>query len=241
MVMSAETEVLVYQVQERDPFLEAEQLVDWLSDYLTASRLEEQPRIPDTLPLLTSRRLQALTGDVPVESQLAVTRAAFQGLTTDSQYNAFLYIAGYPLEAIKALGDVVDDDERYPIQQLFLAANYVMKRSAPPKIVEAHIYMSADRFAKRFGAAALSEDIQLGGLNDFEEEWKLDGLCNQTDPDVFFPEKGEAANAKAAKSICTKCPVRDECLKSALEGDEPFGIWGGTTERERRKLKRQSA
>ncbi len=238
-VVSAEHAVFLEIEESRDPLLEAEQVADWLSGYLLATKPEEHPSVPEELPLLTHRRLQALAGDVPVESQLALTRAAFHGLPKGSQYNAFLYISGYPLEAIKALGDIVDDDEQYPIQQLFLAAQYLMKRGHVPKTREAHIYMSADRFAEKFGAAAVAQDIQLGGSNDFEENWKLDGLCNQTDPEVFFPERNESP--KEAKRICATCPVREECLESALKNKEQFGIWGGTTARERSKLKRRIA
>jgi WhiB family redox-sensing transcriptional regulator len=53
---------------------------------------------------------------------------------------------------------------------------------------------------------------------------------------VFFPEKG--GSTREAKRICGECPVRAECLEYALEEDERFGIWGGMSERERRKLKR---
>lgn len=63
-----------------------------------------------------------------------------------------------------------------------------------------------------------------------------DALCAQTDPEVFFPEKG--GTTKEAKRICARCEVRDACLTFAVEGDERFGVWGGLSERERRNLKR---
>jgi WhiB family redox-sensing transcriptional regulator len=69
-----------------------------------------------------------------------------------------------------------------------------------------------------------------------EPTWQDKGLCAQTDPEAFFPEKG--GSTREAKKICGRCEVKDECLDYALEHDERFGIWGGLSERERRALKR---
>jgi WhiB family redox-sensing transcriptional regulator len=69
-----------------------------------------------------------------------------------------------------------------------------------------------------------------------EPEWHERALCAQTDPEAFFPEKG--GSTREAKKICTGCEVRSECLSYALAHDERFGIWGGLSERERRRLKR---
>ncbi len=69
--------------------------------------------------------------------------------------------------------------------------------------------------------------------------WQRDALCSQTDPEAFFPEKG--GSTRDAKKICVSCDVRDECLNYALANDERFGIWGGLSERERRKLRKTSA
>lgn len=69
-----------------------------------------------------------------------------------------------------------------------------------------------------------------------EEQWQDRALCAQTDPEAFFPEKG--GSTREAKRICMGCEVRGECLEYALANDERFGIWGGLSERERRRLKR---
>lgn len=69
-----------------------------------------------------------------------------------------------------------------------------------------------------------------------DSTWQDSALCAQTDPDAFFPEKG--GSTREPKKICLDCPVRQECLEAALARDERFGIWGGLSERERRKLKR---
>lgn len=70
-----------------------------------------------------------------------------------------------------------------------------------------------------------------------EQDWQEQALCAQTDPEAFFPEKG--GSTREAKRICKACGVRDECLEYALEHDERFGIWGGLSERERRRLKKR--
>ncbi len=69
-----------------------------------------------------------------------------------------------------------------------------------------------------------------------DDEWQERALCAQTDPEAFFPEKG--GSTREAKRICMGCEVRDACLDYALAHDERFGIWGGLSERERRRLKR---
>jgi WhiB family redox-sensing transcriptional regulator len=66
-------------------------------------------------------------------------------------------------------------------------------------------------------------------------DWQEEGLCRQVDPELFYPEKGQSS--ASAKLICSRCPVKDECLRFALDRDEPFGIWGGTSEQDRRKMK----
>ena len=66
--------------------------------------------------------------------------------------------------------------------------------------------------------------------------WQERALCAQTDPEAFFPEKG--GSTREAKRICSGCEVRAECLDYALAHDERFGIWGGLSERERRRLRR---
>ena len=76
---------------------------------------------------------------------------------------------------------------------------------------------------------------------DNEQEvlsWQADSLCAQTDPEAFFPEKG--GSTREAKKICASCEVRTNCLEYALENDERFGIWGGLSERERRKLRKRA-
>lgn len=80
------------------------------------------------------------------------------------------------------------------------------------------------------------DPVLLADETDSALAWQADALCAQTDPEAFFPEKG--GSTRDAKRICASCQVRSECLEYALENDERFGIWGGLSERERRKLRR---
>ena len=84
-----------------------------------------------------------------------------------------------------------------------------------------------------------AEPLVQGDLDDDGElSWQGDALCAQTDPEAFFPEKG--GSTRDAKKVCGACMVRSECLEYALENDERFGIWGGMSERERRRLRKQA-
>ena len=76
------------------------------------------------------------------------------------------------------------------------------------------------------------------GADADAESWMEQALCAQTDPEAFFPEKG--GSTREAKKICAQCPVRAQCLEYALANDERFGIWGGLSERERRRLRRRA-
>jgi WhiB family redox-sensing transcriptional regulator len=71
-----------------------------------------------------------------------------------------------------------------------------------------------------------------------ESDWTERALCAETDPEAFFPEKG--GSTREAKKVCLGCDVRSECLEYALMNDERFGIWGGLSERERRRLKKSA-
>ena len=90
-------------------------------------------------------------------------------------------------------------------------------------------------------------DFAMGGLTFIPNNgtgnpdlgWQERALCAQTDPEAFFPEKG--GSTREAKRVCMSCDVRSECLEYALAHDERFGIWGGLSERERRRLKRRPA
>lgn len=71
---------------------------------------------------------------------------------------------------------------------------------------------------------------------DEAQPWQDRALCAQTDPEAFFPEKG--GSTREAKQVCRGCEVRAQCLQYALSTEQRAGIWGGLSDRERRRLKR---
>jgi WhiB family redox-sensing transcriptional regulator len=74
-------------------------------------------------------------------------------------------------------------------------------------------------------------------LETHDHGWRGEALCAQTDPELFFPEKG--GSPAPALRVCRVCPVRLPCLAFALAGDERHGVWGGLSERERRRVRRR--
>ena len=77
-------------------------------------------------------------------------------------------------------------------------------------------------------------------MRDFDD-WRQGAACRDQDPELFFPltEMGPGARqVDRAKAVCARCPVRADCLAYALEGGLDHGIFGGTTESERRELRR---
>ncbi|MDX3802829.1 WhiB family transcriptional regulator [Streptomyces sp. AK04-3B] len=74
------------------------------------------------------------------------------------------------------------------------------------------------------------------------DDWRQHAACRREDPDLFFPigTSGPALmQEEQAKSVCRRCPVQEACLEWAMETDQTLGVWGGTSETERRALKRR--
>ncbi|PZS06271.1 MAG: WhiB family transcriptional regulator [Pseudonocardiales bacterium] len=75
-------------------------------------------------------------------------------------------------------------------------------------------------------------------------DWRHRALCRDEDPELFFPigNTGPAlSQIDAAKAVCRRCPVTEDCLSWALESGQDAGVWGGMSEDERRALKRRRA
>src|ERR1700687_1996770 len=72
-----------------------------------------------------------------------------------------------------------------------------------------------------------------------DRDWQSRANCLGVDPDVFCPERG--ASTREAKEVCRGCVVREDCLEYALANGEKFGIWGGMSARERRRIRRRRA
>ena len=125
----------------------------------------------------------------------------------------------------------IDDDLRAnqagfqptPVQDLGKAA---LEASAQP---------TTEASTRVRDAASLREKL-LGGL---DMSWQKQASCLGTHPNLFFPERG--ASVREAKAVCRPCPVRQNCLDFAIAVGEGFGIWGGLTEKERRRIRRARA
>jgi WhiB family redox-sensing transcriptional regulator len=95
----------------------------------------------------------------------------------------------------------------------------------------------------RGGTVALTTARSLA-LSIQPDEWRAQAACRDTDPDLFFPvgTTGPAIEQiENAKAVCNTCEVRQPCLDYALTTNQDSGIWGGTSEEERRQIRRQRA
>ena len=72
---------------------------------------------------------------------------------------------------------------------------------------------------------------------DLDLDWMQLGKCRDLDPAIFFPSEG--IGVQTAQQICAECPVKSSCLEYALANRVDHGVWGGTSERQRRRLLRQ--
>lgn len=87
----------------------------------------------------------------------------------------------------------------------------------------------------------LASSLALGSA---DYTWRGDAVCKDTDPELFFPvgTTGQALlQIDRAKQVCDECPVKIECLDFAIETNQDSGIWGGTSEEERRDIRRRIA
>ncbi|GHB03691.1 transcriptional regulator WhiB [Streptomyces tendae] len=75
-------------------------------------------------------------------------------------------------------------------------------------------------------------------------DWRSKAACRYEDPDLFFPigNTGPAlGQVEEAKAVCRGCPVMERCLQWALESGQEHGVWGGTDEADRRRMRRRAA
>lgn len=197
---------------------EAVAMADWFPDYLFGVQEKAGP-----LPSVTARRLVRQFGNSDPES-LRLICDEIPLFVADIQPDIAAYVCGFPEQDLRAmlqqdLAMVVDlIDERFPpVAATSLGGNVITFR-----VPDTRPYIPPDA----------AEDERDG------VHWQADALCAQTDPEMFFPEKG--GTPRYAKKVCDNCDVRKQCLQYALGNDERFGIWGGMSERQRRKLKRSS-
>ena len=131
---------------------------------------------------------------------------------------------------METLSSVGPDDAVEPVSMDLLREPLVVAETFEPGSFGAATFGTDSFGSESFTAGT------LGGDAAEEPGWQEQALCAQTDPEAFFPEKG--GSTREAKRICSGCEVRAECLEYALANDERFGIWGGLSERERRRLRR---
>ena len=81
------------------------------------------------------------------------------------------------------------------------------------------------------------EDLKEALGFDEQLAWQDNANCKGANANLFFPERG--ASTRTAKGICRECQVRGACLEFAITTGEKFGIWGGLSERERRRIRRE--
>src|ERR1019366_6313823 len=92
---------------------------------------------------------------------------------------------------------------------------------------------------KTAGGEEIDMEIVSAMMGMEDRGWQARSNCMGVDPGLFFPERG--ASTREAKEVCRGCVVREDCLEYALDNGEKFGIWGGMSERERRRLRRARA
>lgn len=106
-----------------------------------------------------------------------------------------------------------------------------------PRDLASSLLTKIEEYLSPMRAAVMEAEVEATDVllaRETSGPWQERALCSQTDPEAFFPEKG--GSTREAKRICVRCEVRAECLEYAVLNQERFGIWGGLSERERRRL-----
>lgn len=119
-------------------------------------------------------------------------------------------------------------------------ANLVFRPHEVP-FASAVITITLPPISPEFIVSILASALALGSA---DYSWRHEAICRDTDPELFFPvgTTGQALlQIDRAKQVCAECNVRISCLEFALETNQDSGIWGGTSEEERRNIRRQIA
>jgi WhiB family redox-sensing transcriptional regulator len=245
-MMEAIKERFVKVLSQEEQLEIAQTTADWLVPYLYGVEVDAEREVS----LLAKARVSEIVGIRDTAQQLIQLKELFASLPPEHKNNTVLYCVGYPQDALSVLaeGDIrvtvdllINEGELYRPKQTrekvrpAIARPVVVERPLPiePKLPKTSTVTPPALIAKR--AVALSMGTQSDTFYyETQLDWQSDALCAQTDPEAFFPEKG--GSTRDAKKICTSCDVKEQCLEYALGSDERFGIWGGKSERERRKL-----
>ncbi len=232
---AVETEDGLLEEQEPSEFSRREQfMLDYLERFAgTPQRRRDFLRLfPDATPAATSQQLYKLMGKLEAHPDYA-DRVRRSGVKSTTRYwlEPHQSVDGH-LNRVSVFNN--SDTEAWVYQPL--ESEIVPPAPSVPTFMR--------QFRERI-AAAESQDgttdlsdlarMMIGASQ--EGDWQERALCAETDPEAFFPEHG--GSTREAKKICTMCEVRPECLEYALENGEDNGIWGGLSERERRRSVRR--
>lgn len=187
-------------------------------------RKDRTDRAVEIYSMFVESRKGVIDSDTAVEDADVVHEEAARSALTDTLGQTTLHI----VQATESQGASVAPEEKAVIRHTGL------RRRLPP-LSEAEITPCS--FARSSQASDDEVTRLFEGEDTTDEEWQDKALCMQTDPEVFFPEKG--GSTKEAKRVCRECEVSVQCLASALRRGERYGIWGGLSERERRKLQKK--
>ncbi len=135
------------------------------------------------------------------------------------------------LERLKVISKFLDCEEGI--------STYLQPHTDTEKIVSRQRKERALTKPGKFYVENIPANTAIANKEDLIGNWTEESNCRGVDPDLFFPERG--VSTREAKDVCRGCIVRLECLEYSLENGEKFGIWGGLSERERRRLRRQRA
>jgi WhiB family redox-sensing transcriptional regulator len=139
------------------------------------------------------------------------------------------------VERDTGLNQRLNDFHRLASDRYKVCDNYVQKQFLGLSMI------SDEAFRRSFDILRSKRPYLADSLSDgYSIFWRKIGKCRDADPAIFFP--GHGVNIAKARKICFGCVVRAECLEYALQADsETSGVWGGTSERERRKIRRDRA
>jgi len=210
---------------------QAWRMADWFVPYVYEGEAET-----GEISLIAQDRISNIVGKHESDQQLDFIKALINEIPAEHRHNAIMYCLGYPRDA---LGVLADGDVDVTAGLLVAAGAQYMpvvrgpRREATPN-VEVSSEMSPVRTPQSIALHVSRVAISIVNPNYTDLSWQKQSLCAQTDPEAFFPEKG--GSSRDAKKICNSCEVREQCLSYALANNERFGIWGGASERERRRL-----
>jgi len=153
-----------------------------------------------------------------------------QGITLEGIRRSFDKLAGVALNhtynSEHTLGDIIGFTMENPVE----SKNSQKRTAGLARAGMIGVELASVDNATRQRAVLPGET----SLDDPILSWQADALCAQTDPEAFFPEKGEST--EQAKKVCAVCKVQENCRAYALSNDEKFGVWGGLSESELRQI-----